>query len=136
MARGAWRIVNDIKAKLLVVWTTTGQTARVFSKHRFPVPIIAMSNDHRILRRMAINFGVIPHETLAAAEMSVLIEMVDEMVLTKKLAEPNDRILIVAGWSAGTPGTMNGLVLHTVGQKWTPVPNPQILRQLLKAERS
>ncbi len=135
MARGAWRIAHDIDAKLVVVWTTTGQTARVFSKHRFSVPIIAMSNDHRILRRMAIQFGVIPREMLAANDLTVLIDQVDEMVLTMKLAALNDRILVVAGWSPGTPGTMNGLVLHTVGQKWTPVPNPHILRQLIKSER-
>ena len=53
LARGALRIVSDLQAKLVVVWTQTGTTARVFSKHHFPCPIIALSPDHRSLRRMA-----------------------------------------------------------------------------------
>src|SRR5206468_6642354 len=33
LARGTMRVVHDLKAKLVVVWTQTGTTARVFSKH-------------------------------------------------------------------------------------------------------
>jgi len=135
LARGALRIVHDLKAKLVVVWTQTGTTARVFSKHHFPVPIIALSPDHRSLRRMALHYGVIPQEMQATADLTSLIARIDEFVLSRKYAEPNDRILIVAGWSPGTPGTMNGLVIHTVGESWTPVPTPQMLRQMVKSEK-
>jgi pyruvate kinase len=135
LARGALRIVHDLKAKLVVVWTQTGTTARVFSKHHFPVPIIALSPDHRSLRRMALHYGVIPQEMQATADLTSLIARIDEFVLSRNYAEPNDRILIVAGWSPGTPGTMNGLVIHTVGESWTPVPNAQMLRQMVKSEK-
>src|SRR5206468_1014306 len=42
LAQGALRIVQDLKAKLVVIWSQTGETARVFSKHHFPVPILAL----------------------------------------------------------------------------------------------
>ena len=118
LARGALRIVHDLKAKLVVVWTQTGTTARVFSKHHFPVPIIALSPDHRSLRRMALHYGVIPQEMQATPDLTALIREIDRFVTAKKYAEPKDRILIVAGWSPGTPGTMNGLVIHVVGDSW------------------
>ena len=38
-----WQIVKDLKVKLVVIWSQTGSTARIFSKHRFPIPIIALS---------------------------------------------------------------------------------------------
>ena len=135
LARGALKIVQDLKAKLVVVWTQTGTTARVFSKHHFPVPIIAMSPDHRSLRRMALHYGVIPQEMSASPDLTTLIAKVDEFVISRKYAEPKDRILIVAGWSPGMPGTMNGIVIHTVGDTWTPVPTAQMLRQMVKSER-
>ena len=47
----------------------------------------------------------------------------------------NDRIVIVAGWSPGIPGTMNGIVVHTVGQTWVPVPTASMLRQMVRSER-
>jgi pyruvate kinase len=135
LARGALRIVHDLKAKLVVVWTQTGTTARVFSKHHFPVPIIALSPDHRSLRRMALHYGVIPQEMQATPDLTALIVRIDELIISRKYAERGDRILIVAGWSPGTPGTMNGLVIHTVGESWTPVPSAQMLRQMVKSEK-
>jgi pyruvate kinase len=135
MARGALQIVNELAPKLVVVWTTTGATARVFSKHRFPVPIIGLSSDHRVLRRMALMYGVIAQEMPAGAEMNELIRRVDELVIERKFAAPSDRVLIVAGWSPAMPGTMNGMVVHTVGQQWIPMPTPKVLREFMKAER-
>ena len=38
IARGVLEIVNDLKIKLVVIWSQTGATARIFSKGRFPVP--------------------------------------------------------------------------------------------------
>ncbi len=135
LARGALRIVQDLGAKLVVVWTQTGTTARVFSKHHFPVPIIAMSGDPRSLRRMALHYGVVPQEMAASPDLVHLIAKVDEYVQARKLAEPNDRVVVIAGWSPGTPGTMNGIVIHTVGQAWTPVPTASMLRQMVRSER-
>jgi pyruvate kinase len=135
LASGALRIVHDLKAKLVVVWTQTGTTARVFSKHHFPVPIIAMSPDHRALRRMALHYGVIPQEMAPSADLTSLIAKVDDFVLKRNYAQVKDRILIVAGWSPSLPGTMNGIVIHTVGDPWTAVPTAQMLRQMVKSER-
>jgi len=135
IARGALQIVRELAPKLVVVWTTTGATARVFSKHRFPVPIIGLSSDPRVLRRMAMLYGVIAHEMPACLEMIDLIRNVDALVIQRKFAAPADRIVIVAGWSPAMPGTMNGMMIHTVGQPWIPMPNAQVLRQLIKAER-
>ena len=135
LARGALRIVQDVAAKVVVVWTQTGNTARVFSKHHFPVPIIAMSGDHRALRRMALHYGVIPVEQAPSPDLVSLIAKVDAYVQGHGLAKVGDRIVIVAGWSPGSPGTMNGIVVHTVGQTWTPVPSASMLRQMVRSER-
>src|ERR1700722_2747316 len=49
IARGVRQIVNDLKVSLVVIWSQTGATARIFSKNRFPVPLIALSSNHRVL---------------------------------------------------------------------------------------
>jgi len=118
VARGVWQIVNDLQVKLVVIWSQTGATARIFSKSRFPVPLIAMSSDHRALRRMALHYGVIPHEMMPPEGMNELVGGVDRMVQDQKFAGVGDRIVIVAGAAMGTPGTLNGIVIHTVGESW------------------
>lgn len=119
MARGAWRIVSDLKVKLVVIWSQTGSTARVFSKHRFHCPIIAISSDPRALRRMSIHYGVVPELMDKTNDISGLFEQIDRTLLNRKYAQQGDRILIVAGWSPTTPDTMNGMIVHSVGDKWT-----------------
>jgi len=47
-------------------------------------------------------------------------EQVDRIVQTKQFAKVGDRIVLVAGSSLGTPGTLNGIIIHTVGKTWQP----------------
>ncbi len=119
IARGVLEIVNDLNVKLVVVWSQTGATARIFSKGRFPVPLVALSSDHRTLRRMAMHFGVIPQEMAPPQKMLDLVDSVDGLVRERKFAALGDRIVIVAGAALGTPGTVNGIIIHTVGERWT-----------------
>jgi pyruvate kinase len=135
LARGALRIVQDLDAKLVVIWTQTGGTARVFSKHHFPVPIVALSNDQRTLRRMAMHFGVIPQHMPIVNDIGSVVAATDELIIERKYAERGQQVLIVAGWSPASAGSMNGLVIHVVGTPWTAVPSAQVMRQLLKAEK-
>ncbi|HEX8913258.1 MAG TPA: pyruvate kinase [Humisphaera sp.] len=128
VARGVWQIVQDLKVKLVVVWSQTGATARIFSKHRFTVPVVALSSDHRALRRMALHYGVVPQEMVPPDSMATLIQQVDGLVLGKRYAEPGDRIVIAAGASLGTPSTMNGIVIHTLGETWQPASQDNSVR--------
>ena len=121
LARGAWRIAQDIGAKLVVIWSQTGETARVFSKHHFPVPIVALSSDPRALRKMAMHYGVMAFRVGAPDDMTGTIAATDALVAERKLAAPGERIVVVAGWSPGMPNMMNGIIIHTLGEKWAAV---------------
>jgi pyruvate kinase len=121
VARGAWRIASDAKVKLVVIWSQRGTTARFYSKHHFPCPIIALSSELRTLRRLALSFGVTPHELKRHETINDLIADIDRLILDQKYAAVGDKILIVAGWSPAMPDMMNSTILHTVGQRWTPL---------------
>jgi pyruvate kinase len=118
VAKGVWQIVSDLRAALVVIWSQTGATARIFSKMRFPVPVVALSSDHRALRRMALHYGVISQEMTPPDDMASLVEQVDGLVTRNEWAAAGSRIVIVAGSSLGTPSTLNGVVIHTVGETW------------------
>jgi pyruvate kinase len=115
IARGVNQMVEDLKLKLVILWSQTGGPARIFSKNRFRVPIIALSTDHRALRHMALLYGVIPFEGAPPATIDGMVDQVDALIREKGLAKSGDRVVIVTGSSLGTPGMMNGVVLHTTG---------------------
>src|SRR3954465_4026765 len=86
VAKGVRMMVTELNAKLIVIWSQTGATARIFSKTRFPVPIVALSSDHRALRRMALHYGVVPHEMQTVKEVRELTAAVDELMREQKYA--------------------------------------------------
>jgi len=118
VANGVRRMEEDLKMKLVVVYSQTGATARIFSKSRMSSPIVALSSDHRALRRMALHWGVIPQEMPPPEDMTELVNNVDKLIRENHFADAGERVVVVAGSSLGTPGTMNGIVLHTVGEQY------------------
>jgi pyruvate kinase len=118
VAHGVRQIVQDLRADLVVIWSQSGATARIFSKNRFSVPIIALSSDHRALRRMALHYGVVPREMAPPADVGQFVAAVDQLILSQGFATVGSRIVIAAGSSLGTPALLNGIVIHTVGQAW------------------
>jgi pyruvate kinase len=115
VANGVGGMVHDLRVRLVAIYSLTGATARVFSKARFSVPIVAMSSDARSLRRMALQWAVIPQRMPPPADASVLLEGVDQLAQQLGLAESGDLVIVVAGSSLGTPGVTNSVLLHTVG---------------------
>ena len=65
---------------------------------------------------MALHYGVIPHEMPAVDDVTMLVREADALVRQFGYAQPGDRIVIVAGSSMGTPGLLNGVLIHTVGK--------------------
>lgn len=120
IANGVRQMAGDLNVKLVVVYSQTGATARIFSKSRLAAPIVALSSDHRALRRMALHWGVIPMELPPPRDVNELVSTVDRVVHERKFVHAGDRIVIVAGSALGTPGTLNGVIVHTIGERHGP----------------
>ena len=117
IASAVSRIAAEMPIELAVVYSQTGATARVFSKHRLKMPVLALSSDHKALRQMSLWFGVIPVEMPPPHSMDDLVDSVDALILTRKPDARGSRIVIAGGASLGTPGTRNSIVVHTVGSR-------------------
>lgn len=123
IARSVLGLAKQISVKAVVVYSQTGMTARIFSKHRFPVPIVALSSDERTLRKMNLFFGVLPVLMSEPLDMDDLVKRVDAILLERGWAAKDERVAVVAGASLGAPGTRNAIVLHTVGRPFTATAN-------------
>ena len=45
-----------------------------------------------------------------------LVQQVDELIRVRELVPQGERVVIVSGSSMGTPGTPNGIIIHTAGE--------------------
>jgi pyruvate kinase len=60
VARAAVELAHELRAAAILTVTETGFTSRAISKHRPRCPILALTSDARVVRRLCLNWGVTP----------------------------------------------------------------------------
>jgi pyruvate kinase len=101
--------------KLIAVFTHSGFTARLVSRYRPLVPIVAFSPEADIRRRMALIWGVCPRNIPDVRKIDGLAEVAEKRLLEEKLVRKGDVIGIVAGMPMGIRGTTNFMKFHVIG---------------------
>src|SRR5215470_1144456 len=106
---------RELHMKLIAVFTHSGFTARLISRYRPQVPIIALTPEVETLRRMALIWGVLPLETRDQQRIDTLAEATEKKLLKERLVKNGDVIGIVAGTPMGVRGTTNFMKFHVIG---------------------
>lgn len=109
-------IADDLDAKAIITPTQGGYTARMISKHRPTSPIIAVTQDARVARKLCVSWGVQPVliETNTESTDEMLSVAVDG-ALSTGLVKSGDLVVITAGVPVGQTGTTNLIKVHTIG---------------------
>ncbi|WP_141432011.1 pyruvate kinase [Bacillus sp. 03113] len=105
----------NLDVKAIIAPTGSGHTARMISKYRPKAPIVAVTYDDRVLRRLALVWGVNPllsHKTESTDDM--LGAAVQETVNSGSVAN-GDLVVITAGVPLGESGTTNMMKVQVVG---------------------
>lgn len=108
------QVALDLKAKAIVTFTLSGSTARMVSRYRPPVPIIAASTRDSTVRKLALSWGVYPFKSDELENTDDMIEKSKKIALKTGLANPGDKIVITAGIPFKVPGTTNLLKVETL----------------------
>ncbi len=114
VAHGASLLARELDAKLVAVWTETGKTARLLSKCRLDRPVIGLSPDEHVCRRMALYYGVVPVHLSHTNDVPAMLREVDRMLLDRQLAVESNMVVVVAGTRLEKPGATNSLLIHLV----------------------
>jgi pyruvate kinase len=107
LVAAARKAADAASTACLATFTTTGQTALRLARERPLQPTLALTTSLNTARRMALTWGVearVVAETLDPEELTRVA--VEQAVLTG-LADPGQRILILAGLPMGSPGAAN-----------------------------
>jgi pyruvate kinase len=98
----------------VVVFTVSGTTARLIAKNRPPCPIIALSANQATLRRCCLYHGVMPHLTETPRDTIGAVRQATRVCAELNIAQPGERIIVLAGHPFDVPGNTNGLVVVTM----------------------
>jgi pyruvate kinase len=101
--------------RAIAVFTETGSTARLISKHRPRPPIIAFTPLAETRRRLSLLWGVIPRSIARVRNIDELASLAEKRLLEEGLVRRGEVVGIVAGTPLGIRGTTNFIKLHVVG---------------------
>jgi pyruvate kinase len=106
---------RELHMKLIAVFTHSGFTARLVSRYRPLVPIVAFSPEAETRRRMALIWGVMARAIVDVHKVDGLAEIAEQRLLEERLVRKGDVIGIVAGTPMGVRGTTNFMKFHVIG---------------------
>jgi pyruvate kinase len=95
----------------MVVFTTLGGTARRMARERPLQPILALTPNPDTARRLALVWGLEPRLGRQPDSLEQVTEDAVQAAMEYGLAEPGQRVLILAGTPFGAPGAANLLRL-------------------------
>lgn len=115
LASSAVKTARDIHAKLIIVLTETGTTARYIAKYRPSMPILAVTNHQQVARQIAGYLkGTIPTVIEAKETSEELILNSIEVALAQGLVEVGDSVVVVHGSKGAVAGSTSSMRVCTV----------------------
>lgn len=114
LAHSACTLAQDIGAKVIVVCTRTGGTARTVSRFRPMIDIIGMTTDEKAYRKLALSWGVIPVMSEEFYSVDVLFHYAKRAAIETGLVKKGDTIVLTGGTPNGKSGNSNLLNVETI----------------------
>ena len=110
---------EDLPMRAIAVFTESGNTARMLSKHRPKVPIYAFSRNQEVCNRMNALWGVHPVHKDHWESAESMLKTAEKELLPKGLISAGDVLGLVAGTKLAS-GATNFMRLHTVEERDRP----------------
>ncbi len=114
LSRAAAQVAEDLVTAAIVAFTQSGSTARLASKCRPRVPILAATPLPRAARRCTLYWGVNPTLVEPVADTDAMLAGIERRVRELGLARPGDVIVVTAGTPIGQRGTTNMMKLQVI----------------------
>jgi pyruvate kinase len=102
VARSTAQLSRDLRVRAVVVRTRSGTSATVVSATRPAAPVLALTADASVCRRLNLLWGVIPRQ-LGAADFEHPQATARRLVRDLGLGSPGDFLLLLAGFGEGEP---------------------------------
>lgn len=117
ITRAASELAHDRDVAAIAVFTSSGRTARMMSKGRPGVPILAFTPNERTYQRMSMMWGVNPHLVPHAETVEVMLTHVEAAIIASTKLQPGQEVVLIAGFPIGAMRPANFALLHTIGQR-------------------
>ena len=103
----AKQVATTIHANCIVTYTSSGSTTLRAARERPDVPILCLTANLAVARRMAMVWAVHAVHTKDVSNFAEMVQRACTVALSNGLASDGERVVITAGVPFGTPGATN-----------------------------
>lgn len=107
--KAAAQAAETVGAAAIVAYSKSGSTALRAARERPHAPVLGLTPDLTVARRLTLSWGVTPALSEDATDFDAMIRIAGAMAKARGLANAGDTIVVTAGIPFGTPGTTNVL---------------------------
>jgi pyruvate kinase len=115
ITRAAKSLASDRNVIAIVVFTESGRTARLMSKARPDVSILAFTPVLRTYEQMGLYWGVSPMLVPHADTLETMINHVETAISATTDLKPGQQVIVITGFPVGAHRQPNLALLHTLG---------------------
>jgi len=115
LADAAYHAARESGAAAIVVFTSTGSSARLVSRYRPPVSIFAVTPHDTATRQLSVNYGVTPVLAPDVSSTDEMLAQMERVLVEGGHVQKGQLVVFLAGQPVGRPGTTNLMKLHRIG---------------------
>lgn len=116
VTQAAYTLAHDRNVAAIAVFTTSGRTARLMSKTRPKVPILAFTPHRETYHRMALYWGVTPYLAPHAPTVQEMLVHVEHTILSTTGIQRGQQVVVTCGYPVNEVGPTKMTLIHTVGE--------------------
>ncbi len=117
ITRVARELAHDQEVAAIAVFTQSGRTARLMSKARPEVPILAFTPSAKTCRYLAMLWGTTPYLTPHADSLEEMLTHVEAAVVAGTPVQPGQEIVLIAGFPINQMIPPNLALLHKISRR-------------------
>ena len=99
---GAAQIAKELAAKLVVIATHSGKTARIKAKQRDFISTVGISDSEQTLCQLALYWGIIPIRGITMGDKAQIREAIEAWGVADGCLAPGDRVVFIVGTGLAT----------------------------------
>lgn len=117
VGHAACQLAQNLKAKAIVCFTENGFTARILSKYRQPIPVIAVTPTEAVERRLVLYWGVQSLQLQEVYNTDAMIILAERAAVEHEFVAKGDIVVMIAGLPLPITGVTNLIKAHRIGEQ-------------------
>lgn len=115
ICRSVSQAAHELPIRAIAVYTESGATARLVSKHRPSAPVYAFAHREHICNRLNLYWGVHPVRCNPAQTAEQMLRNTEQELMSRGSLAAGDVMAVVSG-TGGAAGSTNMMRLHVAGE--------------------